>query len=519
MALAFILQLMSVIAAAGVVSADSDEDCSSVEAFLAAEGLVEFAGAVESVSSILSESDAGLDFLRAVQEVQPQEVASQVTFFVPTDAAFEAAAAAFGGELPADNLVDILLNHAIFGDLFTGAIVDFLVEKDAKELLVQTIFGGNVLLRPVGDDIFIQSEGTGAPGAALVRSDVLTCAGPVHIVNAVLLTQLPDGTVVDFPPLGPAPGPGGLEYEEPLPDAPGLALGPASGLAPLPDALGAVAPGEPRLAPDLAPAPGPGLQGCVSIEAAAAGADLAALLALLDAAMGPLMGSANGVAVLDAIAAAVPVPPSERVTVFAPDNAAIAELQQTQLAAVPEDEAAAVIAKVLLNHVVPDEVSAAELNTTGTPLTLSTLAGEELTVTTLGSSLFLQSGGLAPPGAMVVTPDVATCAGTVHTVNIVLFPASTDAAAPLAADAPVTARDFLLPLPAAAAPIGAIAPPEPASIPAGSATPTPPLDTEGEFGDVTAEVGAPSAAVPASGGALCGLKTAAAIAVVAAVFA
>ena len=59
---------------------------------------------------------------------------------------------------------------------------------------------------------------------------------------------------------------------------------------------------------------------------------------------------------------------------------------------------------------------------------MQTLAGSDLFVTTGddGTSLFLQSRGLEAPGATVLIPDVPTCAGVVHVIDLVLLPTLPD---------------------------------------------------------------------------------------------
>ena len=50
----------------------------------------------------------------------------------------------------------------------------------------------------VDESIFIQSEGITAPGAEVLLLDIMSCAGPIHIIDRVLLPTLPNGSVIDL---------------------------------------------------------------------------------------------------------------------------------------------------------------------------------------------------------------------------------------------------------------------------------------------------------------------------------
>ena len=87
--------------------------------------------------------------------------------------------------------------------------------------------------------------------------------------------------------------------------------------------------------------------------------------------------------------------------------------------------------QVLLNHVVAQELSAVDLNVRAAEtVSVRTLDGEEQIINTPGAGIFIQSSGLAPPGSLIITPDVEICAGIIHIVNKVLLTAPYQAVAP-----------------------------------------------------------------------------------------
>ena len=87
--------------------------------------------------------------------------------------------------------------------------------------------------------------------------------------------------------------------------------------------------------------------------------------------------------------------------------------------------------QALLNHVVAQELSAVDLNVRAAEtISVRTLDGEEQIINTPGAGIFIQSSGLAPPGSLIITPDVEICAGIIHIVNKVLLTAPYQAVAP-----------------------------------------------------------------------------------------
>lgn len=70
---------------------------------------------------------------------------------------------------------------------------------------------------------------------------------------------------------------------------------------------------------------------------------------------------------------------------------------------------------------------------------VSTLLGSDLYVTTVDDGLYVQSRGLAAPGALVVAADISSCVGPVHVINKVLLPADAEAMTVIFAGEPAAA--------------------------------------------------------------------------------
>lgn len=108
----------------------------------------------------------------------------------------------------------MLPNHAIFGDYAEAALLD-LFDAYGPYLETVTVLESRILLSLVDEAIFLQTGGISEPGAEIVQTDLPGCAGPVHIIDRVLLPARPDGSMVD---LGPAAAPGPVPFfvEPPL---------------------------------------------------------------------------------------------------------------------------------------------------------------------------------------------------------------------------------------------------------------------------------------------------------------
>lgn len=93
--------------------------------------------------------------------------------------------------------MQILLNHVVPGDLTAAAIVEELGSAGGS-IVIQTLLDQDVYVTTSESGLSIQSRGLKAPGALVLTPDVTTCVGPVHVIDAVLLPALPDGTFTDF---------------------------------------------------------------------------------------------------------------------------------------------------------------------------------------------------------------------------------------------------------------------------------------------------------------------------------
>ena len=115
-------------------------------------------------------------------------------------------------------------------------------------------------------------------------------------------------------------------------------------------------------------------------------------------------------------------------TVFAPTDAAFGDLDPALLSAALADPKGA-LTTVLTYHVVAGNYSGAELLEMGT---VTTLQGEELTITTRNDDVFVND-------ARVVIADVPAKNGIIHAIDAVLLPAAVTGGADTAATTETTA--------------------------------------------------------------------------------
>jgi len=118
-------------------------------------------------------------------------------------------------------------------------------------------------------------------------------------------------------------------------------------------------------------------------------------------------------------------------TVFAPTDAAFAELPAPALEALLEPENQDLLVEVLTYHVVPGAVMSGDLSSG----TVETVNGEEVAID-LDSGVMVNS-------ATVVTADVEASNGVIHVIDEVLVPASTlaELTARMEADETMTEED------------------------------------------------------------------------------
>ncbi len=113
-----------------------------------------------------------------------------------------------------------------------------------------------------------------------------------------------------------------------------------------------------------------------------------------------------------------------KLTVFAPTDAAFAKVPKATLAALGKDSAK--LKAVLLYHVVPGAVSAAQATKLAAPTT-AMKTGSVAVKTLQGSALTLRlsaNGMLYVDKAMVVTADVKASNGVIHVIDQVILPAA-----------------------------------------------------------------------------------------------
>jgi uncharacterized surface protein with fasciclin (FAS1) repeats len=102
--------------------------------------------------------------------------------------------------------------------------------------------------------------------------------------------------------------------------------------------------------------------------------------------------------------------------VFAPTNAAFAELPAGVLDALLLPENKDALVKILTYHVVPDTVLAADI--ADGDVVIATVEGQNV--------LFSTSNGVTVNGFDVLFEDVIAGNGVIHVINVVLVPADVD---------------------------------------------------------------------------------------------
>jgi uncharacterized surface protein with fasciclin (FAS1) repeats len=109
-----------------------------------------------------------------------------LTLFAPTDAAFSALPAGTVDALLADptgDLTQILLYHVVGAEAFSNSLSD--------DQMIMTLQGQDVTVTINGSGVFINN-------AQVTVADIDATNGVVHVIDAVLLPELPTNTVVDI---------------------------------------------------------------------------------------------------------------------------------------------------------------------------------------------------------------------------------------------------------------------------------------------------------------------------------
>lgn len=105
-------------------------------------------------------------------------------------------------------------------------------------------------------------------------------------------------------------------------------------------------------------------------------------------------------------------------TVFAPTNAAFEALPEGTVVSLLEPENKEKLKGILLYHVIPSKVMAADV----APMKVATAGGQEATVTVDGATVMID-------GAKVMTTDIEASNGVIHVIDKVIMPPADDEAA------------------------------------------------------------------------------------------
>lgn len=105
-------------------------------------------------------------------------------------------------------------------------------------------------------------------------------------------------------------------------------------------------------------------------------------------------------------------------TVFAPTNAAFEALPEGTVVSLMEPENKEKLKAILLYHVIPSKVMAADV----APMKVATAGGAEATVTIDGETVMID-------GAKVVRTDIVASNGVIHVIDKVIMPPADEKAA------------------------------------------------------------------------------------------
>jgi len=301
------------------------------------------------------------------------------TVFAPTDEAFaklpaEVLEAALAD--PEGLLTQVLLYHVVPGKVMSTDLSDGLEAATVQgELITFTLSDGVAMVND----------------ATITAADVETSNGVIHVIDTVLL-----------PPSIVAAAAEAAATEAPAAEA-------AATEAPAAEAAATEAP-----AAEAAATPAPAAE-----EASAADIVDTAVAA---GSFNTLVAAVQAAGLVDALKGEGPF------TVFAPTDDAFAKLPQATIDALLADPTGD-LTQILLYHVVPGKVMAADLSD---GLTATTLQGGDV-VFTLGE------GGAKVNDANIVATDIETSNGVIHVIDSVILPAAEEAA-PATAEAAMTAE-------------------------------------------------------------------------------
>lgn len=93
--------------------------------------------------------------------------------------------------------LQVLLNHAVPGDL-TADNITTMLGAGGGSIVVQSLLKSDLFITTTDDGLTLQSRGLEAPGALVVTRDAMSCLGPVHVIDTVLLPTFADGSLAEF---------------------------------------------------------------------------------------------------------------------------------------------------------------------------------------------------------------------------------------------------------------------------------------------------------------------------------
>eukprot|EP00892_Ulva_mutabilis_P001134 jgi/Ulvmu1/11020/UM007_0200.1 len=409
--------LATLIGTSQLIGSGMAQACSSVLSIAESSNLTTL---LSGVQSLQGSPQAGL-FLTALTATFP--FPTQVTIYAPSNAAFERSLP--GGLPDNDVLGGVLVDHVTFTEETSDVLAAQVAAAAPAPVEKATAGGGSISVSAdAAGALFVGITDSPAPLARIVTADVKTCAGTVHIIDAVMLptalvaaapAPLPVAAPVVAPALAPAPVL--TPVPAPVPVAPAVAPVPAPVPAPAP------APVAPAPAPvarnvTLGPAavgPAPAQEVCVPLTDAVAEAGVTRIQALLDA-----IKDYPPAAVIEA-GVASSEPTAQQFTLFAPENTALRAILPGYTGPVKSLE-------ILSNHMVlgaRDSVTLlADIQQAGVSgLSLPTLGTARLVFTTDGLSINILPEGSSPVTAPAVIQEAGfvACGGVVHVIDSVLM--------------------------------------------------------------------------------------------------
>jgi uncharacterized surface protein with fasciclin (FAS1) repeats len=320
------------------------------------------------------------------------------TVFAPSDAAFQALPLSdrLGLYREPEALTNVLLNHVVEGNLLSSDLAD-------GDIL--TSVGGQELT------VTIDENGVFVNGVRVANPDVETTNGVIHILEGVILPaadEAGEDAGSDAADEAAAEETAATESTEVAATEATTETVEAEAAAEMTETVEAEAT-EAMTETEM-----------TETESTEAAGDMAAMADIVDTAVGAgsfntLVAAVQAAGLVDALKGEGPF------TVFAPTDDAFAAIPQETIDALLADPSGD-LTQILLYHVVPGKVMAADLSE---GLTAATLQGGELT--------FTLEDGAKVNGVNIVTTDIETSNGVIHVIDAVLLPGGGEEAAEEAA--------------------------------------------------------------------------------------